>query len=70
MSESQPAVGTSFDSFADAAKVAFDQIPGDPDREGYAAANVARLWLTKGGVVGHSQYHVELTPIRSDQSDG
>jgi hypothetical protein len=39
----EPVVGTSFTSFADAARVAFDQVPGDPDREGAAAADVARL---------------------------
>ncbi|HEX2125202.1 MAG TPA: hypothetical protein VHF45_01415 [Thermoleophilaceae bacterium] len=60
----EPVVGTSFTSFADAATIAFDEIPGDPDREGAAAADVARLWLTKGGVVGRVQYHVELTRLR------
>lgn len=66
MSDEEPVVGTSFASFADAGKIAFDQIPGDPDREGAAAADVARLWLTKGGIVGRVQYHVELTPIGGD----
>jgi hypothetical protein len=59
----EPVVGTSFTSFADAATIAFDQIPGDPDREGSAAATVSRLWLTKGGFVGRVQYHVELTRL-------
>ena len=62
----QPIVGTSFTSFADAARIAFDEVPGDPDREGLAAADVARLWLTKGGVVGRVQYHAELTPVQTD----
>jgi len=66
MSDEESVAGTSFASFADAGKIAFDQIPGDPDREGAAAADVTRLWLTKGGIVGRVQYHVELTPIRSD----
>jgi hypothetical protein len=34
MPDEAPIVGTSFTSFADAAKIAFDQVPGDPDREG------------------------------------
>ena len=62
----EPIVGTSFTSFADAAKNAFDQVPGDPDREGVAAADVRRLWLTKGGFVGRVQYHVELIPVESE----
>lgn len=62
----EPIVGTSFTSFADAAKSAFDEIPGDPNREGAAAASVERLWMTKGGFVGQVQYHVEITRIVSD----
>jgi hypothetical protein len=53
-------------SFADAAQSALDQIPGDPQQEGIAVANVTRLWVSKGGVVGSTQYHVELTEIPSD----
>jgi hypothetical protein len=53
-------VGTSFDSFADAAASAFEQIPGDPTAEGLASAIVTRLWMSKGGVVGRVQYHAEL----------
>ncbi|MDX6438313.1 MAG: hypothetical protein QOF45_896 [Gaiellaceae bacterium] len=62
MSQQEGIVGASFESFADAAKAAFDQIPGDPNREGAAAADVARLWVSKGGIVGRVQYHAELTP--------
>jgi hypothetical protein len=54
------AVGTSFDSFAEAAASAFEKIPGDPTVEGLATAIVTRLWMSKGGVVGRVQYHVEL----------
>lgn len=63
MSEREAVVGTSFSSFAEAAKAAFDQISGDPAKEGAAAAEVRRLWLTKGGVVGREQFHVELVQI-------
>lgn len=62
----EPIVGTSFTSFADAAQTAFDRIPGDPRREGTAAADVTRLWLSKGGVVGRVQYHVQLTQVHPD----
>lgn len=64
MAEQETVVGTSLTSFADAAKTAFDQIPGDPDREGAAAAEVSRLWITKGGIVGREQYHAELTRLQ------
>jgi hypothetical protein len=63
MPDDESVVGTSFDSFTEAAKAAFDQIPGDPDREGAAAAEVRRLWLTKGGIVGRVQYHAELAQL-------
>jgi hypothetical protein len=54
--------GTSLESFSDAASTAFRDIEGDPEREGAAAADVVRLWMTKGGVVGRTQYHVEIAP--------
>lgn len=63
---SEPIVGTSFESFADAAANAFESVTGDPNREGSAAAKVTRFWMTKGGVVGRTQYHVELR--RTDDS--
>jgi hypothetical protein len=52
--------GTSLEGFDDAARQAFDDVPGDPDREGLASADVSRMWLSKGGFVGRVQYHVEL----------
>ena len=55
-------VGSSFESSSDAARSAFEQVPGDPDREGVATAEVARLWLTKGGFVGRVEFHAELAP--------
>lgn len=66
MAEQSGVNGSSLVSFAEAAASAFDQIPGDPDREGSAAAEVTRMWVTKGGIVGSTQYHVHLTPIRAD----
>ena len=63
MTESSLVIGTSFESFSDAAAAAFRDVPGDPDREGAAAARVERLWVTKGGIVGRVQYHVELSPF-------
>jgi flavin-binding protein dodecin len=61
VAEEKRVTGTSFESFADAARKAFDQIEGDPEREGLAEAEVTGLWLEKGGVVGGVQYRVELT---------
>ena len=63
MPDEQRVTGTSLTSFADAAAEAFNDIPGDPDQEGLAAAEVTRAWLTKGGVVGSTQYHVELVRL-------
>jgi hypothetical protein len=63
MSELATATGTSFDSFAQAAASAFEQIPGDPNREGAASAVVSRLWMSKGGFVGRVQYHAELVAV-------
>lgn len=62
--------GTSLTSFAEAAKSAFDEIPGDPDREGIASAVVERMWMTKGGFVG-MQYHVKIKggPFLADATD-
>lgn len=55
-------------SFEDAINEAFAQIPGDPKREGLASAEVARLSLSKGGIVGVTQYHVLLvSPTASGQ---
>lgn len=60
MAEQVRAVGMSLDSFQDALDNAFEEIPGDPAREGVAEAEVTRTWVTKGGIVGRTQYHVEL----------
>ena len=60
MAEEKRIPGMSFESFSDAAAKAFEQVEGDPQREGLATARVERLWLEKGGVVGPTQYHVEL----------
>jgi hypothetical protein len=64
MASGEKAVGTSFDSFDEAARSAFDAIAGAPHREGLGAAEVSRLWLTKGGVVGRVQFHAELVSLR------
>ncbi len=60
MTDGAGAVGSSLESFEEAALNAFGDIPGDPDRRGLVSASVARMWLTKGGVVGVPQFHVEL----------
>ena len=52
MAEEKRIPGMSFESFSDAAAKAFEQVEGDPQREGLATARVERLWLEKGGVVG------------------
>ena len=63
MPESARVTGSSFESFAQAAAAAFEQIPGDPNREGLATAYVTALWMTKGGVVGRPQYNAELVQV-------
>jgi hypothetical protein len=60
MADEVHATGTSLESFEEAVANAFAEIPGDPGQEGLAEAQVARSWVTKGGVVGRTQYHVEL----------
>ena len=55
MTEEALVRATSPKSFADAADSAFKQVPGDSKREGSAAAEVTRMWLTKGGIVGSTQ---------------
>lgn len=62
MTDQTTVTGTSLESFAAAAAVAFDQVPGDPNREGMAEADVTKAWMSKGGFVGSTEYHVELTP--------
>lgn len=66
MNSSAPVTGTSMTSFADAAQAAFNEMPGHQGKEGLASAEVTRLWLSKGGVVGSTQFHVELTSLEAD----
>ena len=51
--------GTSLESFEGAVDNAFEQIPGEGP-EGMASADIIRAWVSKGGVVGKTQYHVVL----------
>lgn len=60
MSGETRARGASLSSFEEATLNAFESVPGDPSKEGLAAAEVARLWVSKGGVVGTPQFHVEI----------
>jgi hypothetical protein len=55
---------TSLRSFDDAVRQAFAQVPGAPEREGYAICDVTRMWVTKGGVVQLPQFHVEIRAER------
>jgi hypothetical protein len=68
MAEYQRVTGSSFNSFAEAAKSAFDEVEGDRSREGIAEARVTELWMTKGGVVGRTQYHAELERVPDGSS--
>ena len=70
MDSSATVTGSSLHSFDDAIQRAFDQVPGHPAHEGFARAGVARMWLTKGGVVGVPQYHVELSVDRQPPVGG
>jgi len=67
MPESARVTGSSFESFAKAAETAFEDIPGDPGREGIATAYVTALWMTKGGIVGRTQYNAELVQATHGQ---
>jgi hypothetical protein len=42
------ATGTSLTSFEEATENAFSDVPGDPDAEGVAAAEIVRMWVSKG----------------------
>lgn len=59
-------VGTSLTSLEDAVRQAFDAVAGDPNREGVASAVVRTIRLSKGGVVGLTQFEVEV----EDTNDG
>ena len=67
MAEEKRVPGMSLESFSDAAAKAFEQVEGDPQKEGLATARVERLWLEKGGVVGATQYHVEIVSPAEDR---
>jgi flavin-binding protein dodecin len=56
-------VGTSFESFSDAAASAFKEMKGNQGKEGLASATVVRMWLEKGGFVGRTQYKVEIKAV-------
>ena len=60
---------TSLVSFEDAINQAFDQVPGDSNGEGLASAEVAHMSLSKGGVVGRTQYHVVLVSPATSPGD-
>lgn len=61
-------VGTSLTSFDDAAESAFSRVVGDPRREMLRAAEVERMWVTGGGAVGHTMYHVELRVLGAEHA--
>jgi hypothetical protein len=56
MADERRVSGSSLTSFDDAARSAFGRVPGHPIR----AAEVSRMWMTGGGIVGVPQYQVEL----------
>jgi hypothetical protein len=58
------ATGSSLESFEEAVENALAQIPANANREGIAEAEVARSWVSTGGFVGRTQYHVELVASR------
>lgn len=66
MAEDHRVTATSLQSFAEAADEAWAQVPGDPNREGLREAEVSRMWITGGGVVG-TEYNVELLVLRPPQ---
>ena len=60
------ATGTSLTSFQEAAEIAFDQVPGDPDLEGMASAEIVRAWMSKGGITP-PQFHVDISwPVKKE----
>jgi flavin-binding protein dodecin len=67
MTELERFIGTSLESFEEAAVNAFAEFEGDPSREGLAAAKVHMMWVEKGGFVGRIQYHVELEPMANPE---
>lgn len=65
MGSEQTVTGSSLASVQDAIQAAWSDVPGDPKSEGARAADITRLWVTGGGIVG-TQYHAELTVIERD----
>jgi len=61
MAEAGEVTGSSLESFARAADEAFAEIPQQSNRE--VAARVTKLWMTKGGFVHQTQYHVALEKV-------
>lgn len=61
--------GTSLTSFDDAAESAFHRVIGDPHNQGARAAEVERMWITAGGDVGLTHYHVELRVLGNEHVD-
>ena len=51
-------VGTSLKSFSEAAAEAFKTVPLPGTKP--VQATIKRMWLEKGGVVGHTQFKVEI----------
>lgn len=66
MADEVRVTGTSLNSFAEAADSAFEKIESDGP-EGAALARVDQLRLSRGGVVGSTQYHVEIVQIPWEQ---
>lgn len=55
-------MATSLTSFDEAVELAFRKLESDGP-QGSAAAQVERQWVTRGGFVGVTQYHVELRHV-------
>jgi len=67
MADEKRVTGSSLASFDEAARNAFGLVPGDPQQEGYKAAAVSRMWMTAGGFVFITHYHVELRVLKRVQ---
>lgn len=63
MPNSQETSAMLTESLQDAIDEAFKMIPGDPEREGLARAEVTKIELEKGGFVGITQYKVTLATL-------
>jgi flavin-binding protein dodecin len=58
MVEEECYTGTSFESFEDATRQAFQQVPAGP--EGLKRARIVEQALEEGGIVGRTQYKVTV----------